>query len=92
VFWRIWLLHRDVHECRNSDEQNDASECDQGNWQCLQHCLLCIISFGELVEEELMKDHLVEGEVELMNDKNRAVCDSEFWMMVGNCISEVIFK
>lgn len=39
-------------------------------------CLLCIIPFGELVEEELMKDHFVEGEVVLMNDENRAVCDS----------------
>ncbi len=39
--------------------------------------LLWIISFGELVEEELMKDHFVEGELVLMNDENRAVCDSE---------------
>lgn len=67
MFWRIWLLHGDVQECRNSDEQNDASERDQGNWQCLQHVCF-VLSLGELVKEELVKDHFVEGEVEMMND------------------------
>lgn len=39
-------------------------------------CLLCVIPFWCIGGEELKKDHFVEGEVELMNDENRAVCDS----------------
>jgi len=51
MFWRIWLLHRDVHECRDSDEQNESSECDQGNWQRVQHVCFVRYRSGVLDEE-----------------------------------------